>query len=359
MIRKMDFGRKAIKKIAVAGMIIAVTMFGFGGQSFAGTSNMKDVSTNYWAYDEIKALTDMGVIHGYPDGTYRPQQQVTRAQSAMLIVRILGIPTQNRPNPGFTDVSPNTSGYAEIATLVDLGVLVKAPRFNPNKGTSRAEMAKMLALAFELTGTSPDTIKFKDVPSNYIFYPYIDKLVANKITSGTSPTLYSPQDKVTRVQMAVFLKRVIDLKYFTTPPVVDGPSNLPPVPAGNAALMSAVHEKINNERVKAGLQPLKIIKDIQNVALIKAKDMADNNYFDHISPTYGGPAEMLKMAGITLKPGGENISAVANTADEIVGDWMSSPGHRNNILSPTYKYTGIGIYNGGSYGIYSVQIFAY
>lgn len=142
-----------------------------------------------------------------------------------------------------------------------------------------------------------------------------------------------------------------------TPPPAPAKPSLPPVPAGNSALQSAVLAEVNKERANAGVPALKLHTGVQNVALIKAKDMADNNYFGHDSPTFGGPNKMLDMAGISYRALGENLVAVANTPEMIVAKWMASPGHKANMLSDSYTHTGIGIYSGGSYGLYTVQIF--
>lgn len=356
MINKVEFSRKTIKKLIAIIVVLALSFSGIASQTYAAPSGFKDVSENYWAYDDIKKLTDMNIIKGHTDGTYRLYDEVTRAQSAMFIVRTLGISSKNRPDPGFTDVSQNTTGFAEIATLVDMGVLAKAPKFNPAKSTSRAEMAKMLTLAFELTGTSAQTKQFKDVPINHLFYPYIDKMVANKITKGTSPTLYSPGDKVTRVQIAVFLKRVLDLGKIPAPP--KGSSEFPAVPTGETAMMESIFKLVNAERAKAGVSPLKYHETLEVAALVKSKDMSDLDYFSHDSPTYGSPFELMDLAGISYTSAGENIAAGQTTPEKVVGDWMNSPGHRANILKPTYTHMAIGSYKGsGRYGIYHTQMF--
>ncbi|HHW67507.1 MAG: hypothetical protein PWP07_148 [Epulopiscium sp.] len=115
-------------------------------------------------------------------------------------------------------------------------------------------------------------------------------------------------------------------------------------------------EYINNERKKAGLQPYVMNEELQNIASLKAKDMAENNYFGHVSPTYGSPFDMLKNFGISYRIAGENIagnSSVKNAHDA----FMNSPGHKANILSKNYDQIGIGIAPSKKYGYIYVQIF--
>ncbi|MFD1031920.1 S-layer homology domain-containing protein [Metaplanococcus flavidus] len=68
----------------------------------------------------------------------------------------------------------------------------------------------MLVEAFKLKGTGSGIKAFTDVPSNEYFYPYVDALVHNGITDGTTKTTYSPYQNVSRVQMAVFISRSLE-----------------------------------------------------------------------------------------------------------------------------------------------------
>lgn len=119
----------------------------------------------------------------------------------------------------------------------------------------------------------------------------------------------------------------------------------------------AVLKLVNAERAKQGLSALKLSSKITEIANMKAKDMAQNNYFAHNSPTYGTPFEMLQRFGVTYRTAGENIAAGQRTPEEVMQSWMNSSGHRANILNSSYTEIGIGYYKGGSYGVYWVQQF--
>lgn len=113
----------------------------------------------------------------------------------------------------------------------------------------------------------------------------------------------------------------------------------------------------NQERTQHGLPELKVDNELANMAGKKAQDMIDNNYFDHNSPTYGSPFDMMSQFGISYTSAGENIAAGQSTPQEVVDGWMDSPGHRANILNEDYTYIGVGHVEGGSYGHYWVQEF--
>lgn len=144
-----------------------------------------------------------------------------------------------------------------------------------------------------------------------------------------------------------------------------------PAPANNAqskpktttsGQLNAFEKKVvdltNQERVKAGLSPLKADNaTLSRMARDKSADMRDKNYFDHQSPTYGSPFDMMKKYGITYRAAGENIAAGQKTPEEVVNGWMNSPGHRANILNANYTTIGVGYVSGGSYGSYWTQEF--
>lgn len=103
---------------------------------------------------------------------------------------------------------------------------------------------------------------------------------------------------------------------------------------------------VNAERAKAGLGALASDALLDKVAVAKVKDMSNNNYFDHQSPTYGSPFDMMKQFGVTYSYAGENIAKGQKTPQEVVTAWMNSEGHRANILSKNFTKIGVGFYNG-------------
>lgn len=113
---------------------------------------------------------------------------------------------------------------------------------------------------------------------------------------------------------------------------------------------------VNAQRTAAGLVALSIDTEVQKVARDKAQDMVDNNYFSHTSPTYGSPFDMMKNYGIKYNAAGENIAGNSSNSGA-VNAWMNSEGHKANILSNNYNYTGIGVVSSPKYGKIYVQMF--
>ena len=113
---------------------------------------------------------------------------------------------------------------------------------------------------------------------------------------------------------------------------------------------------INQQRANNGLSALKVDSELQRVARIKAQDMVNNNYFDHNSPTYGTPFNMMKNFGISYKTAGENIAGNSSNSAAVTA-WMNSSGHRANILNSSYNYTGLAVVSSPRYGKIYVQMF--
>jgi uncharacterized YkwD family protein len=109
---------------------------------------------------------------------------------------------------------------------------------------------------------------------------------------------------------------------------------------------SEVVRLVNEERAKAGLGPLTVHSGLTKVALDKAKDMYNNNYFSHQSPTYGSPFDMMRSYGINFRYAGENIAKGHRSPQEVMNAWMNSSGHKANILGGNFTHIGVAYYNG-------------
>lgn len=110
-----------------------------------------------------------------------------------------------------------------------------------------------------------------------------------------------------------------------------------------------VIDLINAERTKQGLKALQTDNQLSKVAGLKSQDMNDKNYFDHNSPTYGSPFDMMKQFGVSYSYAAENIAMGQRTPQEVVQAWMNSQGHRQNIMNPNFTHTGVGYTASGNY----------
>ena len=113
----------------------------------------------------------------------------------------------------------------------------------------------------------------------------------------------------------------------------------------------------NAERAKAGLPELETLPGLMDCAQAKAQDFIDSHYYDHVSPVYGTPGEMIKAAIPQAKSCGENIMAWTETPQGALAGWLVSPGHKAAILSAKYTHIGVGVVEGANGGYWWVQQF--
>ncbi|SDJ64935.1 SafA/ExsA family spore coat assembly protein [Sediminibacillus albus] len=105
----------------------------------------------------------------------------------------------------------------------------------------------------------------------------------------------------------------------------------------------------NQERAQNGLPALKPDWELSRVARYKSRDMLNNQYFSHTSPTYGSPFDMMSDFGINYSSAAENIARGQRTPRSVVQAWMNSSGHRKNILNGNYTHIGVGYVSNGNY----------
>jgi uncharacterized protein YkwD len=114
---------------------------------------------------------------------------------------------------------------------------------------------------------------------------------------------------------------------------------------------------VNREREKNGLQPLVVDESIRPVARAHSETMFQQGYFAHVDPDGTTPFDRMRRGNVSFRAAGENL-ALAPTVDVAHDGLMNSPGHRANILSPSFRRIGIGVADGGMHGKMFTQNFA-
>lgn len=113
---------------------------------------------------------------------------------------------------------------------------------------------------------------------------------------------------------------------------------------------------LNQDRAANGLSALTLDPSLCALARLKSQDMNANHYFAHTSPTLGSAAEMLRNHGYAFTSVGENIAHHATVA-KAQAAFMSSTGHRTNILGSQWTKVGIGVCSDSQGYVYVTQLF--
>jgi hypothetical protein len=179
------------------------------------TATFPDVSTGYWAWAYVERLYNAGLTGGYPDGTYRPANTVTRAEMAIFLMKGMNGPAYTPPtvSPTFSDTSGHwAANWIEALKAAGLTGGYPDGTYRPNSPVTRAEMAIFLLKAMNGAAYTPPSASptFSDTSSHWAAN-WIEALKAAGITSGYPDGTYRPGNYVTRAEMAVFLVKAFGL----------------------------------------------------------------------------------------------------------------------------------------------------
>ncbi|AWE06034.1 hypothetical protein DCE79_00795 [Lysinibacillus sp. 2017] len=188
--------------VAASGILVAMPQ-----PSSAAT--FKDLNPYADYYEPVIDLVNRNIATGFADGTFKPNQAITRADAAKMLALAIDVNIANPKNPGFKDVNVNNGNYRYIAALAEAGIIngFTDNTFKPNEPITRGQMAKIITLGFQFGMSSKLNNSFRDVsPTNFAAY-YIQTLVDLNVTKGTTTVTFDPFKNVTRAQMATFVWR--------------------------------------------------------------------------------------------------------------------------------------------------------
>jgi uncharacterized protein YkwD len=137
----------------------------------------------------------------------------------------------------------------------------------------------------------------------------------------------------------------------------DAPPRSTPVPADLEALTV---EAVNEARRVHGRADLEINPELAEVARAHSLDMVRRRYFDHVAPDGIGTRDRLRRRGLDFRRMGENLHRNAGSADAVataVRSWLRSRDHRELLLAPEFRETGVGVAVGEGETVYFTQLF--
>jgi hypothetical protein len=176
------------------------------GQPTAPSCNMSfsDVQPSDWFYLPVDWMYCNGIVSGYSDGTFRPNNPTTRGQMAKIAVGAFGLPIHTDGGPHFTDVAPSSTYYNFVESVYFYGVVggypcgglsepcdsQARPYFRPNSQVTRGQLTKITVLTAIVADPSnwhllnPPTPSFADVAPGNTFYPYVETAFVHNLFQG-------------------------------------------------------------------------------------------------------------------------------------------------------------------------------
>lgn len=230
-----------------------------------------DVSSQYWAADFIRELNQRNVIRGFPDGSFRPNEPVTRAQFAAM-VRQAFPQAPTRPTANFADVAANYWAMAAIQDAYSTGFLSGYPGniFQPEQNIPRAQVLVSLANGLNY-GTSNPVNNTLQVYSDASAIPsWATGSIAaatekNIVVNYPNLDLLNPNRSATRAEVAAFIYQALassgQVARLNSPYIV-GQATQPTVaqiPAGTQMVMKHQAEKILISQEEPAPVPLTLL----------------------------------------------------------------------------------------------------
>lgn len=170
---------------------------------------LKDIDT-HWAKKDIKHLVGLLAINGYPDGTFKPDNSITRAEFATILAKAMGW-TANAGAAKFEDAVPEwAKGY--IGAAVEKGVIkgYEDNTFRADRLISRAEIAVMVVRALG-KGTSDRPLTFSDASDIQAWAAgYVATAADEGIVKGMPGNVFKPAENATRAESSAVVSRLLD-----------------------------------------------------------------------------------------------------------------------------------------------------
>lgn len=191
-------------------------------------NKFKDVKVSDWFVDTVSKLVGRGGIDGYPDGTFKPNNTITKAEFTKLLVSVLGYENTPKTNSHWA------SGYiskAEQIKLIDIDELV-----NIDSTISRNEMAKMCARALDYLGEShvqdrslysTQITDFSKIPATY--QDYVLKAYTKGLITGYPDGTFGGDRGLTRAEASTVIIRILEIEERILPakptePIIEKPT---------------------------------------------------------------------------------------------------------------------------------------
>ena len=272
--------------------------------SYANAANLKWTSTNTRVVTVKKGSGNKAALKAVGTGTASVRVTLYNGRTATCRVTIKKAPASVKISP-----SSLTLNVGESYTIKE----------NTNSG-SYANAANL-----KWTSTNTRVVTVKKGSGN--------KAVLKAVSEGTANvklTLYNGKTaicKVSVVDCSDVYSAKTDKDYYS--------------------LSHKVYEIVNQERIKAGVKPLRFNDKVYKAAMIRAKEC--HKYFSHIRPNGKDCFTALSEAGVKQNYAGENIAVGFSSPKSVMEVWMQSIGHRSNILNPVFTDFGCGVCNTGEW----------
>ena len=196
-------------------LFLVTTLVSVAPVQSSAQSKFSDVTNEMEFYNEVNYIADKGIIQGYPNGTFKPNNEINRFQAAKMLVISTGNKNHIVKNMTFTDIKSGTEYYDYLSKAVDLGYFKKNSdgSIKAFEKINRAEMGYALAVAFNLSeNVTVDRPLQMDDLKNHPDVAKLNGLYYAGIAQGSKGN-FNPNDLLKRRQFAQFVARALNPDY--------------------------------------------------------------------------------------------------------------------------------------------------
>lgn len=270
-----------MKKLLAKALMLAVVFGVSTAASFA--KDYADLPKDHWAYKQIQILTDFNVVVGYPDGNYRPDQNVTRAEFATMVIKAFEQQKADIKKPAkFSDVKEGDWFYGMVQRAVMFDLLKGYPdgHFDPYGTVSRGHV-----IATTVNALTTETISnqkaieilensysdYQQIPDWLIIAAGKAEILGLVVKEPGEETVINANRPATRAELAAFLVKMLEqaklnpnakLREAMSPRTAEGiiiPNTtlegyIATIPAGTVIPIMVLNKEITSQRTKVGEQ---------------------------------------------------------------------------------------------------------
>ena len=172
-----------------------------------------DAQPDHKFYNEIMSLAALGVVSGYGDGTFKPDASIKRGQAVKLLVQAFNIPLVSSKEPRFSDVPGSSRYYTYVEAAYNSGLVsgYKDGTFKPDQTITQGAALKMVVQAAGWELVEPERPSFTDVSADSPFYPYVEAATAHDILTDIALAggAFDPGNEATRGETAAMIARAM------------------------------------------------------------------------------------------------------------------------------------------------------
>ena len=210
IIRRRAFMMNRKRMLSLVLTIAMVLSMGVGA---LGNALVQFTDTeNHWSKEEIDYMTSEGVINGYDDGTFKPDNNMTIAEFLKVINHLMGY-EKKAEEVKFEDVKETDWFYEEVAKALAAGLIDESEILNPNELITREQVARIIGIAFNLEKDARPAKDFSDNSKiSLAARGYVGTLKGKGYILGYPDGTFGPKRNITRAEVVKMLFNIVEVE---------------------------------------------------------------------------------------------------------------------------------------------------